>query len=42
MDQPGPFCTIVLGIGSIRQAAHVGKVGGMALLYFITMSPFAL
>jgi hypothetical protein len=31
----------VLGIGSIRQAAHVGKVGGMALLSFIAMPPFA-
>jgi aerobic C4-dicarboxylate transport protein len=36
------FCTIVLGIGSIAKAATVGKVGGLALLYFITMSTFAL
>jgi aerobic C4-dicarboxylate transport protein len=42
MISPVIFCTIVLGIGSIRQAAKVGKVGGMALLYFIVMSTFAL
>ena len=28
MISPVIFCTIVLGIGSIRQAAKVGKVGG--------------
>ena len=42
MISPVIFCTIVLGIGSIRQAAKVGKVGGLALLYFIVMSTFAL
>ncbi len=36
------FCTIVLGIGSVRSAASVGKAGGIALVYFITMSTFAL
>lgn len=36
------FCTIVLGIGSVRAAASVGKAGGIALAYFITMSTFAL
>jgi aerobic C4-dicarboxylate transport protein len=36
------FCTLVLGIGSVRKAATVGKVGGMALGYFVTMSFFAL
>ena len=36
------FCTIVLGIGSIRKASQVGKVGGIALLYFICMSTLAL
>ncbi|MEV0612669.1 cation:dicarboxylase symporter family transporter [Nonomuraea sp. NPDC050404] len=36
------FCTIVLGIGSVRQAAQVGKVGGLALGYFIVMSTVAL
>ncbi|MCF4007114.1 cation:dicarboxylase symporter family transporter [Corynebacterium uropygiale] len=39
---PVIFCTIVLGIGSVRSAATVGKAGGMALAYFITMSTFAL
>jgi aerobic C4-dicarboxylate transport protein len=39
---PVIFCTIVLGIGSIRQAAKVGRVGGLALGYFILMSTFAL
>jgi aerobic C4-dicarboxylate transport protein len=39
---PVIFCTIVLGIGSIRQAAKVGKVGGLALGYFLLMSTFAL
>jgi aerobic C4-dicarboxylate transport protein len=36
------FCTIVLGVGSVRQAAQVGKVGGLALGYFIAMSTVAL
>jgi aerobic C4-dicarboxylate transport protein len=39
---PVIFCTIVLGIGSIKQAAQVGRVGGLALGYFIVMSTFAL
>ncbi len=42
MIGPVIFCTIVLGIGSIAKAATVGKVGGMALLYFVIMSTFAL
>jgi aerobic C4-dicarboxylate transport protein len=42
MISPVIFCTIVLGIGSIRKAATVGKVGGLALAYFIGMSTFAL
>jgi aerobic C4-dicarboxylate transport protein len=42
MISPVIFCTIVLGVGSIREAAKVGKVGGLALLYFIVMSTFAL
>jgi aerobic C4-dicarboxylate transport protein len=42
MIQPVIFCTIVIGVGSVRSAASVGKVGGLALLYFITMSTFAL
>jgi aerobic C4-dicarboxylate transport protein len=32
----------VLGIGSVRQAAKVGKVGGLALGYFLAMSTVAL
>jgi aerobic C4-dicarboxylate transport protein len=42
MISPIIFCTIVLGIGSIRQAATVGKVGGLALGYFLLMSTAAL
>jgi aerobic C4-dicarboxylate transport protein len=42
MIAPVIFCTIVLGIGSVRAAAQVGKVGGTALLYFVVMSAFAL
>ncbi|WP_117210013.1 cation:dicarboxylate symporter family transporter [Allorhizocola rhizosphaerae] len=42
MISPIIFCTIVLGIGSVRQAAKVGKVGGLALGYFIVMSIIAL
>ena len=42
MIQPVIFCTIVLGVGSVRSAARVGKVGGLALGYFITMSTVAL
>jgi aerobic C4-dicarboxylate transport protein len=42
MITPVIFCTIVLGIGSVRRAAQVGKVGGLALAYFLTMSTVAL
>lgn len=42
MITPVIFCTIVLGIGSVRKATQVGKVGGLALGYFVTMSTFAL
>ena len=42
MIGPVIFCTIVLGIGSIAKAATVGKVGGLALGYFMVMSTFAL
>ncbi|AIU33438.1 cation:dicarboxylate symporter family transporter [Corynebacterium ramonii] len=42
MISPVIFCTIVLGIGSVRAAASVGKAGGLALTYFIIMSTFAL
>ncbi|MGO2644586.1 cation:dicarboxylate symporter family transporter, partial [Brevibacterium aurantiacum] len=36
------FCTIVLGVGSVAKAATVGKVGGIALVYFLIMATFAL
>ncbi len=42
MISPVIFCTIVLGIGSVRKAAKVGKVGGLALGYFLVMSTVAL
>jgi aerobic C4-dicarboxylate transport protein len=42
MISPIIFCTIVLGVGSVRQAAKVGKVGGLALGYFLVMSSVAL
>ena len=42
MISPIIFCTIVLGIGSVRKAAKVGTVGGLALGYFLVMSTVAL
>ncbi|ANS68052.1 sodium:dicarboxylate symporter [Streptomyces lincolnensis] len=42
MISPIIFCTIVLGIGSVRKAAKVGAVGGIALGYFTIMSLVAL
>ncbi|MGW0557848.1 cation:dicarboxylate symporter family transporter [Streptomyces sp. NPDC002926] len=42
MISPIIFCTIVLGIGSVRKAAKVGAVGGIALGYFMVMSMVAL
>src|SRR3954470_7138164 len=39
---PVIFCTIVLGIGSVRKAASVGRIGGLALGYFVLMSTVAL
>ncbi|MFR9756472.1 cation:dicarboxylate symporter family transporter [Streptomyces sp. TR06-5] len=42
MISPIIFCTIVLGIGSVRKAAKVGAVGGLALGYFLVMSTVAL
>lgn len=42
MIQPVIFCTIVLGVGTVRNAAQVGKVGGLALAYFLAMSTVAL
>jgi aerobic C4-dicarboxylate transport protein len=42
MIAPVIFCTIVVGIGSIAKAATVGKIGGLAMVYFLIMSTFAL
>ncbi|MCT1367825.1 cation:dicarboxylate symporter family transporter [uncultured Kocuria sp.] len=42
MISPVIFCTIVLGVGSVARAATVGKVGGLAIIYFLIMSTFAL
>lgn len=42
MISPVIFCTIVLGIGSVRAAASVGRIGGMAMIYFLGMSTVAL
>lgn len=42
MIQPVIFCTVVMGVGSVASAAKVGKVGGIALVYFICMSVVAL
>src|SRR3954454_13471226 len=42
MIAPVIFCTIVLGIGSVRRVASVGKVGGLALVYYLVMSTAAL
>ena len=42
MISPVIFCSIVIGVGSIRSAAQVGKVGSIALGYFLAMSTIAL
>ncbi|MFC4535034.1 cation:dicarboxylate symporter family transporter [Sphaerisporangium dianthi] len=42
MISPIIFCTIVLGVGSVAEAAKVGKVGGLAIGYFLVMSTIAL
>ncbi len=42
MISPVIFCTLVLGVGGVRKAAKVGKVGGIALGYFMVMSMVAL
>ncbi len=42
MISPIIFCTIVLGIGSVATAAKVGRVGLLAIGYFLLMSTFAL
>ncbi|WP_327070829.1 cation:dicarboxylase symporter family transporter [Kitasatospora sp. NBC_01250] len=42
MISPVIFCTIVLGVGSVSKAASVGRVGGLALGYFLVTSTIAL
>jgi aerobic C4-dicarboxylate transport protein len=42
MISPVIFCTIVIGVGSVAKAAKVGKVGTLALGYFLVMSTVAL
>ncbi|WP_214317212.1 cation:dicarboxylate symporter family transporter [Nonomuraea sediminis] len=42
MISPIIFVTIVLGVGSVTKAARVGKVGGLAIGYFLVMSTVAL
>jgi aerobic C4-dicarboxylate transport protein len=42
MISPIIFCTIVLGVGSVAKAAKVGRVGTLALGYFLIMSTVAL
>jgi aerobic C4-dicarboxylate transport protein len=39
---PVIFCTVVLGIAGVADVRKVGKTGGLALLYFETMSSVAL
>jgi aerobic C4-dicarboxylate transport protein len=41
MITPVIFCTVVIGIGKLKASA-VGKVGGLAVGYFLVMSTFAL
>lgn len=38
MIVPVIFCTVVIGIGKVRAATAVGKVGGLAIGYFLIMS----
>ncbi|WP_018686456.1 C4-dicarboxylate transporter DctA [Actinokineospora enzanensis] len=42
MISPVIFCTIVLGVGSVARAGRIGRVGGLALGYFLVMSTVAL
>lgn len=42
MISPVIFCTIVLGIGSVRTAARVGRIGGLSIAYFMLTSIVAL
>jgi aerobic C4-dicarboxylate transport protein len=42
MIGPLVFCTVVHGIGSMRDTARVGRIGVKALIYFELVSTFAL
>ncbi|MBO0878881.1 MAG: cation:dicarboxylase symporter family transporter [Mycobacterium sp.] len=42
MISPVVFCTIVSGIGSVRATARIGRIGGLALVYFLVTSTVAL
>ncbi len=42
MISPISFCTIVLGVGAVTRAAKIGKVGSLAIGYFLAMSTVAL
>jgi aerobic C4-dicarboxylate transport protein len=42
MISPIIFCTLVLGIGKVAKAATVGRVGALAIGYFMVMSTVAL
>jgi aerobic C4-dicarboxylate transport protein len=42
MISPIIFCSIVIGVGSVARAAKVGKVGTLAIGYFLVMSTVAL
>ena len=42
MISPIIFCTIVLGVGAVSKAAKVGRVGTLAIGYFLVMSTVAL
>ncbi|MBX5482159.1 MAG: cation:dicarboxylase symporter family transporter [Myxococcaceae bacterium] len=42
MISPIIFTTLVLGVGSVRKAATIGRLGVLALVYFLAMSTVAL
>ncbi len=42
MIGPLVFCTVVHGIGSMRDTAQLGRIGVKALIYFEVVSTFAL
>jgi aerobic C4-dicarboxylate transport protein len=42
MISPIIFCTLVLGIGSVVSTAKLGRIGLLAIGYFLVMSTFAL